>query len=147
MVPLIVLLVAGTGARIVGWAGVHYVDGAGAAIAVGLAAMFMTTGMAHFAPSMRKDLIAIVPPRLPAPGLLVTVTGLLELLGGAGLLFPSTRVAAAAALLLLLITMFPANVYAASMPNPPETMTTRLPLRTAAQVIYLAAAAVVIGAN
>ncbi len=59
MVPLIVLLVAGTGARIVGWAGVHYVDGAGAAIAVGLAAMFMTTGIAHFAPSMRKDLIAI----------------------------------------------------------------------------------------
>ena len=57
--------------------------------------MFVLTGIAHFAPPMRRDLIAIVPPRLPAPGLLVTVTGVLELLGAVGLLLPATRVAAA----------------------------------------------------
>ena len=93
MVPLITLLVGSIAARIVGWLGVSYVNSWTAAIAVGLAAMFVLTGVAHFAPPMRRDLIAVVPPRLPAPGLLVSVTGVLELLGAAGLLLPVTRVA------------------------------------------------------
>ena len=42
--------------------------------------MFVMTGVAHFAPGMRRDMIAIVPPRLPKPSLLVAVTGALELL-------------------------------------------------------------------
>jgi uncharacterized membrane protein len=84
-----------------------------------------------------------VPPRLPAPGLLVTVTGVLELLGAAGLLFPGTRTAAAGCLLLLMLAMFPANVYAARMPDPPASMTSRLDVRTAEEVVYLAAAVVV----
>ena len=88
--------------------------------------MFVLTGVAHFAPPLRRDLIAIVPPRLPAPGLLVTITGVLELLGAAGLLLPATRVAAAVCLLVLMLAMFPANVYASRMPNPPKSMTTRL---------------------
>ena len=50
----------------------------------------------------------------------MTVTGVLELLGAAGLLLPATRVAAAVCLLVLMLAMFPANVYAARMPNPPE---------------------------
>jgi uncharacterized membrane protein len=65
--------------------------------------MLGLTGIAHFAPAMRADLVAIVPPRLPAPGLLVTSTGVLELLGAVGLLLPVTRTAAAACLLLLLM--------------------------------------------
>lgn len=147
MVLVVVLLVASAGARIVGWAGAGYLNSTAAAIAVGLAAMFTMTGAAHFAPSMRADLIAIVPQQLPAPGLLVTVTGLLELLGAIGLLLPSTRIAAAVALLFLLLAVFPANVYAASMPHPPKSMTTRLPLRIAAQAIYLAAVVIVFCAN
>ena len=130
-------------ARVVGWLGVDYVDGWPQAIAVGLAVMFAMTGVAHFAPTMRRDMIAIVPPALPAPALLVTVTGMLEIVGAAGLLHPSTRVAAAACLFVLLLVMFPANVYAARMPNPPRSMTSRLDLRTAEQVVYLAAAVVV----
>ena len=130
-------------ARVVGWLGVDYVDGWPQAIAVGLAVMFAMTGVAHFAPTMRRDMIAIVPPALPAPALLVTVTGMLEIVGAGGLLHPSTRVAAAACLFVLLLVMFPANVYAARMPNPPRTMTSRLDLRTAEQVVYLAAAVVV----
>ena len=105
-----------------------------------VAAMFVLTGVAHFAPPMRRDLIAIVPPRLPAPGLLVTITGVLELLGAAGLLLPVTRVAAAVCLLALMLAMFPANVYASRMSNPPKSMTTRLSLRTATEVVFLAAA-------
>ena len=142
-------LVLGTlGARLVGWLGVDYVDSWPEAVAVGLAAMFVVTGVAHFAPPMRRDLIAIVPSRLPEPGLLVTVTGVLELLGAAGLLLPVTRVAAAACLLALMLAMFPANVYASRMPNPPKSMTTRLSLRTATEAVFLAAAvAVAIGGS
>ena len=140
MAPLITLLLGSIVARVVGWVGVDYVNSWTAAIAVGLAAMFVLTGIAHFARQMRADLVAIVPPRLPAPGLLVTITGLWELLGAVGLFIPVTRVAAALCLLVLMLAMFPANIYASRMPNPPKSMTTQLPLRTASEVVFLAAA-------
>jgi uncharacterized membrane protein len=141
---VIVTLVLGTlGARLVGWLGVDYVDSWPEAIAVGLAAMFVMTGVAHFVPPMRRDMIAIVPPRLPAPGALVTITGVLELVGAVGLLYPPTRIAAAVCLLLLMLVMFPANVYAARMPNPPKSMTSRLDVRTVEEIVYLGAALVV----
>jgi uncharacterized membrane protein len=130
-------------ARVVGWLGVDYVDSWPAAIAVGLALMFTMTGVAHFVPGMRRDMIAIVPPRLPKPALLVTITGVLELLGAGGLLYPPTRVAAAVCLLALMLVMFPANVYASRMPNPPKSMTSRLDVRSGEEVVYLAAAVVV----
>ena len=148
MAPLITLLLSTIAARSIGWLGVAYVNNWTAAIAVGLAAMFVLTGCSHFALPLRRDLIAIVPPRLPAPGLLVTITGLLELLGAVGLLLPATRVAAAVCLLLLMLAMFPANVYAARMPDPPRSMTTRLSLRTAIEAVFLAAAiAVAVGSS
>jgi uncharacterized membrane protein len=151
MAPLIALLFGTLAARTIGWlgwVGQGYVNSWTAATAVGLAAMFLLTGFAHFAPALRRDLIAIVPPRLPAPGYLVTITGLLELVGAVGLLVPATRVAAAACLLALMLAMFPANVYASRMPNPPKSMTTRLPLRTVMEVVFLAAAvAVAVGSG
>jgi uncharacterized membrane protein len=141
---VIVTLVLGTlGARLVGWLGVDYVDSWPQAAAVGLAAMFVMTGVAHFVNPLRRDMIAIVPPRLPAPGLLVTITGVLELVGAAGLLYPPTRIAAAVCLFLLMLVMFPANVYAARMPNPPKSMNSRLDVRTVEEIVYLAAAVVV----
>jgi uncharacterized membrane protein len=141
---VIVSLVLGTlVARSVGWLGVDYVNSWSQAVAVGLAAMFAVTGVAHFVPALRRDMIAIVPPRLPAPSLLVTITGVLELVGAAGLLHPPTRVAAAACLFALMLVMFPANVYASLMPNPPKSMTSRLDVRTAEEIVYLAAAVVV----
>ena len=143
MAPLITLLAGSIAARIVGRLGVDYVDTWVKAIAVGLAAMFVLTGVAHFVPPLRGSLIAIVPPQLPGPGLLVSITGVLEFVGVAGLLIPATRIAAAACLLLLMLAMFPANIYAARMPHPPESMTTRLPVRTAEEVVYLAAAVMV----
>jgi uncharacterized membrane protein len=141
---VIITLVMGTlGARLVGWLGVDYVDGWPQAVAVGLAAMFVMTGVAHFVPAMRRDMIAIVPPRLPAAGMLVTVTGVLEIVGAAGLLYPPTRVAAAVCLFILMLVMFPANVCASRMPNPPKSMTSRLDVRTAEEIVYLGAALVV----
>jgi uncharacterized membrane protein len=130
-------------ARLIGWLGVDYVDGWPQAVAVGLAVMFVMTGVAHFVPAMRRDMIAIVPPRLPAPGLVVTITGVLGLLGAAGLLYPPTRIAAALCLFMLMLVMFPANVYAARMPNPPKSMTSRLDVRTAEEIVFLGAAVMV----
>jgi len=141
MAVFLTLVLGSATARIAGWLGAAYVDSWPAAISVGLALMFAMTGVAHFVPAMRHDMIAIVPPALPAPALLVTVTGVLEILGAAGLRFGPTR--AAVCLFLLMLVMFPANVYAARMPDPPKSMTSRLGVRTAEEVIYLAAAVVV----
>jgi uncharacterized membrane protein len=140
MAFLLGLVLGSLAARLVGWLGVDYTDGWPAAVAVGLAVMFTMTGVAHFVPGMRRDMIAIVPPQLPKPALLVTITGVLELLGAVGLLYPPTRVPAAACLFVLMLVMFPANVYASRMPNPPKSMTSRLDVRTAEEIVYLAAA-------
>jgi uncharacterized membrane protein len=151
MAPLIALVLGAFTARILGWLGVDDVDGWASAVAIGLALMFVVTGIAHFVNPLRRDLIAIVPPRLPVLGpiaphvrsLLVTVTGVLEVLGAAGLLYPPTRAAAAAALGVMMLAMFPANVYASRMPSPPKSMTTRLTLRTVEQIVFVGAALVV----
>lgn len=143
MAVFLTLILGSVAARVIGLLGVDYLDSWPKAIAAGLAAMFVMTGVAHFVNPLRRDMIAIVPPSLPAPGLLVTVTGVLELAGAAGLLYPPTRVVAAVCLFLLMLAMFPANVYAARMPNPPKSMTSRLGVRTAEEAVYLAAAVVV----
>lgn len=77
-----------------------------------LALMFAFTAVSHFAP-MRHDLIAMVPPALPRPDLLVFFTGIAELAGAVGLLFPVTRYWAACGLVILLLAMLPANISAA----------------------------------
>ena len=64
-------------------------------------------------------------------------------MGSAGLLVPATRPVAALCLLVLMLAMFPANVHAARMPNPPKSMNSRLPVRSALEVVFLAAAVVV----
>ena len=139
---VIVTLVLGTlVARVAGWLGLDYVDSWPQAVAVGLAAMFVMSGIAHFVNPLRRDMIAIVPPRLPAAGPLVTITGVLELVGAAGLLYPPTRVAVC--LFVLMLVMFPANIYASRMPNPPKSMTSRLDVRTVEEIVYLTAAVVV----
>ncbi|AKS32402.1 DoxX family protein [Mycolicibacterium goodii] len=130
-------------ARIIGLFGVAHLDTWPSATAIGLAAMFVLTGIAHFVNPLRRDMIAIVPPRLPAPGLLVTVTGVLELLGAVGLLYPPTRTTAAVCLFALMLAMFPANIHAARMPDPPKSMSSKLGLRTVEEGVYLAAAVVV----
>jgi uncharacterized membrane protein len=144
MAPLIALI-AGTGlARLVGLVGVDPLDGWWPALRVGLALMFVLTGLAHFGLGRRADLIAMVPPRLPRPGLLVTITGVLELAGAAGLLLPATARLAAACLALLMILMFPANVSAARrdlrLGGRPVTP---LAARTPMQVLFVAAAVAV----
>ncbi|MFC7548274.1 DoxX family membrane protein [Plantactinospora sp. GCM10030261] len=146
MAPLIALIGGFLLARLAGLVGVDPLDGWHPALRVGLAVMFVVTGLAHFV-GRRDDLVAMVPPRMPRPDLLVTITGVLELAGAAGLLVPATARLAAGGLALLMIAMFPANVSAArrhlTLGGRPVTP---LPLRTLLQAVFLAAAvAVVVG--
>ncbi|GAA2781466.1 DoxX family protein [Crossiella cryophila] len=137
MAPLVVLIVVTLVLWLAGRLGVRWLRPWTAPLRGGLAAMFTVTGLAHFI-GLRAELIAMVPPALPAPGLLVTVTGVLELVGAAALLWTPTARWAAGALSLLLVLMFPANVYAALNGLSPGVIDQVWP-RTALQILFLAA--------
>ena len=113
MAPFVVMLTVLGFSRALGWIGWRAAVSWRVALRVALAAMFVFTAVTHFHPQTRPDLVRMVPPALPSPELLVTLTGVLELAGAAGLLMRSRRNAAAVALMVLLAAMFPANVYAA----------------------------------
>lgn len=102
-----------------------------------LAAGMVTIGAVHFiAPGPFVD---IVPDYLPAPLLLVYVSGVFELLGGIGLLVPRSRRFAAWGLVALFIAVFPANIHmavhqitpAGTPPLPSWAPWARLPLQLA----------------
>ena len=98
--------------RLLGFAVVPALDSWVVSARVALATMFLFTATAHFTP-MKKDLIAMVPPTLPRPDILVFLTGLAELAGAVGLLIPATTRSAAVGLIVLLAAMLPANISAA----------------------------------
>jgi uncharacterized membrane protein len=77
-----------------------------------LSGMFLLTASAHWG-RRRPDLIRMVPPVFPRPDLLVTVTGILEILGAVGLMLPPVARYAALGLSLMLLAIFPVNVHAA----------------------------------
>src|SRR5687768_9271993 len=112
MIPITVLLLGTISARLAGLAGVDALDSWQISVRAGLAGMLLLTGSAHWG-RRRADLIAMVPDRFPRPGLLVTLTGALELAGAAGLLISETAPYAAVALALLFVAMLPANISAA----------------------------------
>ena len=108
-----------------------------------LAGMFLLTASAHWG-KRRRDLVAMVPQAFPRPDLLVTVTGLVEILGAAGLLLAQAAPYAALGLCLLLLAVFPANVHAARqhLCIAGRQVEALLP-RTILQLVFLAAAATV----
>ena len=112
MTPLAVLAVVTAICKAIGQGGVASLRDWRAAARVGLAAMFCFTAAAHFT-SMRADMVAMVPPFVPNPELMVTFTGICEILGAIGLLVPFTRRLAAAALIVFLLAVLPANIHAA----------------------------------
>lgn len=108
-----------------------------------LAGMFLLTASAHWG-KRRPDLVAMVPPSLPRPDLLVAVTGILELFGAVGLMVRTTAPYAALGLFLMLLAVFPANAYAARKRlsiagRPVEPLVPRILI----QVVFLAATAIV----
>jgi uncharacterized membrane protein len=146
MQPFIVLVTVTLLLLAMGVAGITRLRSWPVALRGGLAAMFVLTGVSHFV-GMREELISMVPPVLPEPGLLVTVTGVLELAGAVGLLLPRTVAWAAAGLSALLVAMFPANVYAALSGAAMEgAQTMALFPRTLLQLVFLAATIAVLKA-
>jgi len=139
MIPFIVLLASTLLFRVIGAAGVGPFHSWIWSLRGGLALMFLFTASAHWG-KRRGDLIAMVPRALPRPELMVSITGIFEVLGAVGILIPATAHVAAACLAILLIALFPANVRAAQ-----EHLTiggrqaTSLPLRTLLQLVFLGA--------
>ncbi|MBX3092064.1 MAG: DoxX family protein [Cryobacterium sp.] len=83
-----------------------------------LAAAFIGMGVTHFLPAVQRTMAAMIPPRMRWAGIanprnLVIVTGVCEIAGGLGLLYPPTVLAATVCLIVFLVAVFPANVYAA----------------------------------
>jgi uncharacterized membrane protein len=82
---------------------------------LGLAIFFIVAGLAHFvAPSIYATMM---PPWLPAPRLMIYLSGLAEIFFGIGILITRTRRLAAWGLIALLIAIFPANLHVAFHPE------------------------------
>ncbi|MDY0393915.1 DoxX family membrane protein [Virgibacillus halophilus] len=102
-----------------------------------IAVMFLFTAMAHWG-KRRAGLINMVPPSLPNPNFIVTLTGILEIIGAIGLLIPLTSKIASICLAILLIVMFPANIHAAKLSvKIGESPVTSLLPRTVLQIIFV----------
>lgn len=112
MAPLIVLVVSALLFWLTGRVGVAVFRDLGFVLRAALGLMFLFTASAHLG-KRRPDLIRMVPPALPRPDLLVTFTGVLDILGAIGLFVPVTARAACICLVLLLLALLPANIHAA----------------------------------
>lgn len=138
MAVLIVLLVSWLIFRGIGALGVPALASWQVSARYALAVMFVFTATAHFN-KMKRDLAQMIPSFFPRPLWLVYITGVLELLGAAGLLLPKFRSLAGVCLIALLLGMFVANVNAAlrgvKLRGKPATP---LWLRTPMQVLFIA---------
>lgn len=139
MIPLVVLVASFLAFLGLGAAGIQLFAGWQPSLRFALAVMFLLGASAHFT-RIRTDLVRMVPPSLPYPAAIVTITGGLEIGGAIGLVFPATARPAALGLIALLIAMFPANIHAAraglTLAGKPVMP---LPQRFAMQVVFLAA--------
>ncbi len=100
----------------------------------GVFVWFFVGGIAHFV--FTEAEMRIVPPYLPWPRGAVLVSGVLELLGAAGLLWPRTRRLAAWGLFALTLAVTPAHFYMLQQPGlfpsvPFWALVLRLPLQAA----------------
>ncbi|HNP16237.1 MAG TPA: DoxX family protein [Terrimesophilobacter sp.] len=94
-------------------------DVIGLALRILLAVAFIGMGVTHFLPAVQRTMAAMIPPPLRWKGVanprnLVIFTGLCEIAGGLGLLYPPTVLAASICLIVFLVAVFPANAYAAA---------------------------------
>lgn len=138
MVPFVVLVVSASVFWLLGKARlVGAFQDPGVVLRSALALMFALTASAHWG-KRRPDLIRMVPAVFPRPDLLVTITGLLEILGVIGLLLPMMARATCICLAVLLVVMFPANIRAAR-----QQMTIAgqrvpsLPVRSLLQIVFI----------
>lgn len=104
------------------------------------AVAMVAIGVGHFVNP--TPFVRIVPAALPAPLVLVYLSGVAEILGGVGILVPKTRRIAAWGLIALYVAVFPANINMAlneiqlnpAEPMPVWMMWVRLPF----QAVFIA---------
>ncbi len=102
-----------------------------------LSAFFMFAGVSHF--TNPDFFLRIMPPYLPWHLELVYLSGVFEIAGALGVLWPATRAWAGWGLILLLIAVYPANIHMALHPEEfsdvaPAMIYGRLPL----QLVFMA---------
>lgn len=143
VIPFLVLLLSFALLRVAGLLGVSALNNVDWPLRIAFCLMFFLTASAHWGKG-RADLIQMVPPNFPKPAMLVSTTGVFEILGAVGLLVPSTARWAAVCLAILLVALFPANVRAArhhltilGRPTP------GLLVRGLMQIIFIAALVVI----
>jgi uncharacterized membrane protein len=97
---------------------------------------FVFAGVMHFV--IPKTYMAIMPDWIPAHRAMVYASGVAEIAGGAGVLFPQTRQAGSLLSIATLVGVFPANVHMAlhperyKLPGGRAALYGRLPLQAAA---------------
>ncbi len=138
MAPFIVLIVSFLMFSLIGYVEINLSEWQ-TSLRLAVALMFLFTATAHWG-RRRPSLIKMVPPSLPNPNFIVTITGILEIIGAIGLLIPNTSKIASICLTILLIALFPANIRAAklSVKVGEKPVTSLLP-RTILQIIFVAA--------
>jgi len=100
-----------------------------AALPLVLSAVFL-----HFLHT--NEATAMLPPIFPSPGLLVIITGVLEILGAIGLFIPRARRSAALWIAIMMVMIFIVNIWVADQTYLGQQMPT-VPVRCAMQVIYI----------
>ena len=70
---------------------------------------FILVGISHF--RNPQIFVEIVPPFLPFALFLVYLTGVMEIAGGIGIIYPGSRLITGRLLVLFLLAVFPANLY------------------------------------
>ena len=112
MIVLFVLLFSLLLYRAIGALGVAALATWAGAIRYALATMLLFTASAHFT-KMKRDLVRMMPDWIPQPMAVIYFTGLCEIAGAIGLIFPYLRQAAGVTLIVFFIVVFPVNVNAA----------------------------------
>jgi uncharacterized membrane protein len=74
-----------------------------------MALLYVAAGIYHFVNP--KFYLFIMPPYIPNHALMVTLSGVAEIVLGIGLLFPQTRSIAAWGIILMLIVFFSVHIY------------------------------------
>jgi uncharacterized membrane protein len=93
---------------------------------------FIAVGISHF--THTDFFMPLMPPYIPWHLEMIQLSGICEIFGGLGVLFPSTRRIAGWGLMALLVAVFPANLYTAQHPEVFEGVPTwliyvRLPIQ------------------
>lgn len=102
-----------------------------------LAANFVAAGVMHFANP--EFFVRIMPPYLPWHLELVYLSGVFEILGGLGVLWPATRALAGWGLIALLVAVYPANIHMALHPEQfPDVQAWAAWLRLPFQFLFMA---------